>query len=171
MRRPGRSFTSAAHTAPGAAISADGGTSLFTEFLPTERWPPPVVAQRFSEGLLPPSKANPHWRAASVEADGTLRLLRADTGKHLWTHPLGTASSVMVSGDVDGDGEPEVLIGGRDGNLYCIGDAGTGPRLVWKVPFDAPVASVLLADLDGDGKSEIAASVGDGYVYVFDGKA
>lgn len=76
----------------------------------------------------------------------------------------------MVSGDVDGDGEPEVLIGGRDGHLYCIGDGGSEPRAVWKVSFPAPVASVLLADLDGDGKSEIAVSVGDGFVYVLDGR-
>jgi hypothetical protein len=76
-----------------------------------------------------------------------------------------------VSGDVDGDGEPELLIGGRDGRLHCIGDGGARPRLVWTVPFAGPVASVLLADLDGDGKSEIAASVGDGYVYVLDVKS
>ncbi len=151
------------------AISADGKKSLFTEYLPTERWPVIVGPQRFSEGLLPPSKINPNWRVAHVEADGTLRLFQADTGKHLWAHQLGTAPSVMVSGDVDGDGEPELLFGGRDGNLYCIGDGGSEPRILWKIPFAAPVATVLLADVDGDGKSEIVASVGDGYVYVLGG--
>jgi hypothetical protein len=72
----------------------------------------------------------------------------------------------MVSGDVDGDGEPELLIGGRDGRLHCIGDGGSGPRTLWTLPFAAPVASVVLADVDGDGRSEIVASVGDGFVYV-----
>ncbi|HEY1376357.1 MAG TPA: FG-GAP-like repeat-containing protein [Gemmataceae bacterium] len=148
------------------AIAADGKASLFAEPQPTERWPLAVGPQRFTEGLLPPSRANPHWRVATVEADGTLRLIRADTGQYLWAHPLGTAAGVMVSGDVDGDGEPELLIGGRDGRLHCIGDGGSGPRTLWTLPFAAPVASVVLADVDGDGRSEIVASVGDGFVYV-----
>ena len=151
------------------AITADGTRPLFTEYLPTERWPLIAANQRFSEGLLPPSKANANWRVAHVEADGTLRLFRADTGRHLWSKNIATSPGMMVSGDVDGDGEPELLFGGRDGILYCIRDGGDKPNVLWTKRFDAPIASVLLADIDGDGKSEIIASVGDGNVYVLAG--
>lgn len=150
------------------AITADGRQDLFTEYLPTERWATTQPGQRFSEGLLPPSRINPHWRAAHVEGDGTLRLFEADTGKHLWAMNLSTSVGMIVSGDVDGDGEPELLLGGRDGMLYCIGDAGHKPHVLWKHPFDAPIASVLMADVNADGKCEIIASVGDGYVYVLE---
>ena len=54
----------------------------------------------------------------------------------------------------------------KHGNLWCVGDGGDKPRVLWKMPLGAPVASVLLADVDGDGKCEIIASVGDGTVYV-----
>jgi hypothetical protein len=150
------------------AVSLDGKQKLFKEYLATERWPLAVDSHRFVEGLLPPSKASANWRVAHVEADGLLLLFQADTGKHLWQMPLGTGVSAIVSGDVDGDGEPELLFGGRDGTLYCVGDGGDKPRVLWKLPFDAPVASVLLADVDADGKSEIVASVADGNVYVLD---
>jgi outer membrane protein assembly factor BamB len=151
-----------------AAISLDGKQKLFKEWLATERWPLLIDGQRFAEGLLPPTKSHPTWRAAHIEADGTLRLFEAMTGKHLWELKVATSGCAMVSGDVDGDGEGEIVFGGRDGTLYCIGDGGTAPRIVWKLPLGAPIVSVLLADVDNDGKSEIIASVGDGFVYVLD---
>lgn len=152
------------------AISADGKQCLFREYLPAERWPIIAGPQRFTEGLLPPSKVSSKWRVGDIEADGTLRLFEADTGKHLWATNLSTDAGVIVSGDVDGDGEPELLLGGKDGCLYCIRDGGASPRIVWKRQFDAPIACVVLADVDADGKSEIVASVADGNVYLLDAK-
>jgi hypothetical protein len=153
------------------AISADGKRCLFREYLSTERWPLLSGPQRFTEGLLPPSTVSAKWRVGDIEADGTLRLFEADTGKHLWATNLSTDAGVIVSGDVDGDGEPELLLGGKDGCLYCIRDGGSSPEVVWKRQFDAPIACVVLADVDEDGKSEIVASVADGNVYVLDAKA
>jgi outer membrane protein assembly factor BamB len=152
------------------AMSADGTKCLFKEYLPTERWPMLDGPNRFTEGLLPPSKIRPKWRVADVEADGTLRLFEADTGKHLWATNLATDSGSIITGDIDGDGEPELLLGGKDGMLHCIRDGGAAPQTIWQRPFNAPIASVLLADLDADGKSEIILSVADGNVYVLDGK-
>lgn len=149
-----------------ASISIDGTRQLFRDYLPTERWPLLIDMQRFTEGLLPPSKINNHWRVAYLESDGTLRAFEADTGKKLWSLPLHTNITSIVSGDVDNDGEPDLLFGGRDGNLYCVRDDGVQARIIWKLSLGAPIASVILADVANTGKSAIAASVADGNVYV-----
>src|SRR5438552_9722208 len=101
-----------------------------------------------------------------MEADGTLVCFAAATGKHLWKMHLPSAISGSMSGDVDGDGEAELVFGGQDGNLLAVRDGGDGGEILWRKQFDAPVGTPILADVNGDGRSEIVVSVGDGYVYV-----
>ena len=148
------------------AISLDGARGLWHEYIPTDRWPFTLGADRFVEGLLPPSKKSPVWCAAQVEADGTLVCFDAATGKHLWKLALPTAPSGIITGDVNSDGEPELVFGGQDGVLRALRDRGDRGELIWKKRFAAPAGTPLLADLNADGKSEIVVSVGDGYVYV-----
>jgi hypothetical protein len=148
-----------------ASISPDGKRGLWREYLPTERWPMRAGNCGFNEGLLPPSKTR-GWRGAQMEADGVLVCFDAATGQHLWRMQLPTATSGIISGDVDGDGEAELLFGGQDGNLLAVRDAGDHGEVLWRKRFDAPVGTPILADVNGDGKSEIVVSVGDGYVYV-----
>ena len=71
-----------------------------------------------------------------------------------------------MSGDVDGDGRPEGLLGGQDGVLRVVQDEGVRGMVLWSKAIDGPVGTPLLTDLDGDGKSEAVVSVGAGYVYV-----
>ncbi len=148
-----------------ASISPDGKRGLWREYLPTERWPMRAGNCGFNEGLLPPSKTR-GWRGAQMEADGVLVCFDAATGQHLWRMQLPTATGGIISGDVDGDGEAELLFGGQDGNLLAVRDAGDHGEVLWRKRFDAPVGTPILADVNGDGKSEIVVSVGDGYVYV-----
>jgi outer membrane protein assembly factor BamB len=101
-----------------------------------------------------------------MEADGGLVCYDVATGKHLWKMQLPTATAGIIGGDVDGDGEAELLLGGQDGNLLAMRDAGDRGEVIWRKRFDAPVGTPILADVNGDGKSEIVVSVGDGYVYV-----
>ena len=119
----------------------------------------------FNEGLLPPSKTR-GWRGAQMEADGALVCFDAATGGHLWKMQLPTATGGIISGDVDGDGEAELVFGGQDGNLLAVRDAGDHGEVLWRKSFDAPVGTPILADVNGDGTSEIVVSVGDGYIYV-----
>ncbi len=155
-----------------ASLSLDGRRGLWREYLPTDRWPLQVGSERFVEGLLPPSqnrigdKNRRGWRGVQVEADGTLVCFDAATGRTLWRMPLQTASSGIISGDVDGDGEPEALCGGHDGALMVIRDGGDRGQELWRKSFDASAGTTLLADLDGDSKSEVVVSVGDGNIYV-----
>jgi hypothetical protein len=72
------------------------------------------------------------------------------------------APSGIVTGDVDGDGRPGVLLGGQDGRLLVVRDGGDRGEKA----FDGPVGAPLLADLDGDGTAGAVVSVGDGHIYV-----
>jgi outer membrane protein assembly factor BamB len=146
-------------------ISVDGNRSLWSEYLPTDRWPLAIGSYRFTEGLLPPAGRRP-WRAAQVEADGALVCFEVASGKHLWKMSLPTAPSGIISGDITGRGQPEFLFGGDDGNLYLVRDAGNHGQVVWRKQFNAPVGTPILADVNADGKSEIVVSVADGFVYV-----
>ena len=80
----------------------------------------------------------------------------------------GTAMSDIATGDVDGDGVDEFVIGGKDGFLYVINsEDGT---LLWSYEFGYIIGAPRLADVNynpdaPDGVFEILVSVGDGYVY------
>ena len=147
------------------AIAADGSKPLWLEYLPTERWPLRTGNAGFNEGLLPPQSGR-GWRAGQVEADGTLVCYDAENGRVAWRLPLAAATSGFVTGDVDGDGAAEFVLGTSDGSLLAVGDSGDHGRVVWRKHFDAPVGTPILADVNGDGKSEIVVSVADGWVYV-----
>lgn len=148
-----------------ASISPDGKRGLWLEGLPAERWPMRAGNSGFNEGLLPPSK-KAGWRGVQMEADGSLVCFDAASGRHLWKMQLPTAASAIISGDVDGGGEAEALLGGQDGNLLAVRDAGDRGEILWRKQFDAPVGAPILADVNGDGRSEIVVAVGDGCVYV-----
>lgn len=88
--------------------------------------------------------------------------------------------SSPITGDIDGDGDIEILIGSTDPFLYAFHHNGT---LVegWPLPtgeyvgyfysvyFDLPIFSTpALGDLDGDGHLEVAIGSRDGRLYVWD---
>lgn len=83
-----------------------------------------------------------------------------------WRLPLETAPSGIVTGDIDGDGQPDLLLGGQDGVLRALRDRGDRAERLWNKSFAGPVGTPLLADLNGDGKIEAVVSAGDGSVYV-----
>ncbi len=109
------------------AISLDGKHGLWREYLPAERWPLQVSGERFVEGLLPPSGRR-SWRGMQAEADGTLVDFDAATGEVFWKMPMHTAPSGIVTGDLDGDGRPEAMLGGQDGRLRVVRDGGAHGR-------------------------------------------
>ena len=78
--------------------------------------------------------------------------------------------NVNAASDFAGDGEPRLIVGSADGNLYVLhACADRAEDLIdWSYRFDAPVGEPVPADLDGDGDLEILVSVKDGHLYVID---
>ena len=79
-----------------------------------------------------------------------------------YTAPLGTAVGRAAIGDVDGDGEVEVVAAFTSG-VYILGPGGQLEALVLETAA-APSASVTLVDVDADGDLELAVPMSDGTV-------
>ncbi len=91
-------------------------------------------------------------------AQGELRIVEAATGRLIWSAPSGSfygGNRDLWSGDLDGDGEREVLAGFAD--RLCCYRARDG-SLKWT--YDDHIAicwgASAVADFDGDGRPEIA---------------
>jgi hypothetical protein len=70
-------------------------------------------------------------------------------------------------GDVDGDGDDDIVVGGFDGWLYAVD--GAAGALLWAYEVGAPAEHVVLADLDRDPGIEILVSSRDGVLSAIDG--
>lgn len=70
-----------------------------------------------------------------------------------------------VVGDINNDGNLEIIFSSMDNNLYCVDING---RLIWKYAnisvYGLSKPSVI-ADIDKDGNSEIIVGSDDGYLY------
>jgi hypothetical protein len=92
----------------------------------------------------------------------------------LWTFKTnGVVRSSASIADINGDGNPEIIIGSFDMGVYCLGgeshDNGFG--LIWDFyTGDWVEASAAMADLDNDGELEVVIGSYDGNVYCLDGK-
>lgn len=69
--------------------------------------------------------------------------------------------AVIASGDFDGDGLSDVLLGERDGALWRLAGTATGLAPPVAVPLPPTVRDVLVRDLDGDGRDDVVAVTRD----------
>jgi len=76
----------------------------------------------------------------------------------LWRFKTEEASSPPVVGDLDGDGQLEVVVGSGN-KLYCL--SGQYGELVWEKEFEGSVGILFLGDFDGDGLTDILTSGGE----------
>ncbi|HEY2772660.1 MAG TPA: FG-GAP-like repeat-containing protein [Candidatus Binatia bacterium] len=136
-------------------------------------------------------------------SDGKIHALHSDgtelSGWPVQTHALALPSTVsfgdlgtdyhsavlagIAIGDIDQDGNDEVIAADMDGSVYAFHRDGTtvsGFPATLNPAFSAPslrnqanrldygvIASPTLADLDGDGKLEILVAAMDRHLYVF----
>ena len=75
----------------------------------------------------------------------------------------GDINTVSI-GDVDGDGNNEVIAGSDDTYVYAIKSDGS---LLWQYKTGDVVWCVSVGDIDGDGVDDVVAGSDDTNVYVF----
>ncbi len=112
-----------------------------------------------------------HLDTVDVTNDGGLHSLDAQTGEAEWTTTL-TDSAVQTMpppsvGDVDGDGEPELVAVAHDGIVSLV-DPRTGAISSTYEREDVIFTTSTLADVDGDGDVEVFVLYGRGRVVAFD---
>ncbi|RDI71399.1 hypothetical protein DWB78_06480 [Halopelagius longus] len=103
----------------------------------------------------------------ATSKDGSVRALDAETGAVEWTTEIVTERVQMMPppsvGDVDGDGDEELVAPGNDGSVTVL-DPETGDVLA-TYARDAPIfAPATLSDENGDGAAEAYVVYADGRV-------
>ena len=115
------------------------------------------------------SNGRPQWR---LLAESAVRVLDKDPfiSKPNWNYERYRNRDAVVPpavGDVDGDGQAEVLLATEPGYVYCLSGRGE-----WKWQFRAGgkcLGTPVIADLDKDGTAEIIVGSDDKRVYVLAG--
>ncbi len=94
---------------------------------------------------------------------------KPDTGERLWGYGTkgGPGCNAVAAGDVNGDGNNEVVFGGADTLLQVVSNEG---KLIWSLNTGDEVTSVSCADVNADGKAEILATSLSFNVYCVDGE-
>ena len=95
---------------------------------------------------------------------GPGNVYRLRDGKAVWTADVGGGVvQGPAIGDVDGDGDLEILVCSRSKRLICLSSAG---KQEWSFPSKAgSLTTPALGDVDGDGKVEIVFASKDRCVY------
>ena len=92
-----------------------------------------------------------------------------------WDVPSVGYQSSPAIGDLDGDGDPDLMIGEYGGGVYAFENTGTKYSPVWtaKAAWNIPdtalglYAKPTLADLDGDGDLDLMVGDSGGISYAF----
>lgn len=109
------------------------------------------------------------WDLGMVNAQGVLHCADLTTGESRWTLDLGAKATFpinVVSGDIDGDGRDNFLVGLPNGELLALDEKNGQPVVLWKVKFPTGVKEAILADIDGDGLAEVIVETEDGQVRI-----
>jgi hypothetical protein len=104
------------------------------------------------------------WDVGMVTNAGVFHSADADTARDRWTLTLGVEASPAVqicSGDVDGDGRDNYLLGLGNGDLLALDERKGQGVVLWRKRFPAGVRGVIMADVDGDGRGEIIVDTED----------
>src|SRR5947209_3553381 len=88
----------------------------------------------------------------------------------IWEYKARNWVTCIYVADIDGDGDVEIIIGSREGRIYCLSKTG---KLRWKreIGTRAWIGTVVVSGLAGPGKEasvRIIIGTRDGKVYVLD---
>jgi len=120
-----------------------------------------------------------------IDGDGDLEIvvglyhISSEQGKvYAWHHDGSTVkgwprytrdgvSSSPALGDIDGDGDMEVVVGSYDNNVYAWHHNGSTVKGWPRTTGDGVMSSPVLGDIDGDGDLEIVVGSWDDKVYAW----
>ncbi|MCA9213394.1 MAG: VCBS repeat-containing protein [Planctomycetales bacterium] len=109
------------------------------------------------------------WSLGVLTTLGAFHCTDLLAGKDRWIMNLGgnaTHPTRVVSGDVDGDGTEDFLVGLADGTLAAITESDGNGAIVWSYRFDASIRDILIADVNGDALAEVVVETDDGKVRI-----
>ena len=145
----------------GVSVLNHDGSILWNNTSRNNFYSTPTIAQIDGDGL-------PDLICGDFD-NHTVLAYRGIDGTPLWQTVLpnnARAQGSLVTADVDGDGEIEVLALGKDRDLFSI-DAKTGV-IEWTFSIEKPFGQPTVWDIDQDGVAEIVLSAAGGLVYVLE---
>jgi hypothetical protein len=90
------------------------------------------------------------------------------TGGLNWSKSFGGSKvSTVAIGDVNEDGNPEIVVSSSDGKIHIL--RGNGSEITWMQTGGTDISSPTLSDLDNNGDLEIIAGSKNGKVYAWHG--
>ena len=152
----------------------DTGVTILGEKNYRAKFQGPVIQQELPTGdyILLAYRENhlAQQRRITITSRATQELVFQLPSVTLWAVPTrGRVYAVPVSGDFDGDGNPDVAIGDDDGNIFCL--SGRDGIALWVFratnAVQAPLAS---ADVNRDGTPDALAGSTDGRLYCLNGR-
>ncbi len=123
-------------------------------------WRAPVVGERAAVAV--DVDGDGLHDAVQAATDGNLTAVSGRDGAILWRLRLsqGSLRPWGSAGDVDGDGEPEIVQGGAAGGGLRIIDARSGKQQKQLEKLDTGWVRPVICDLNGDGRADVIASDG-----------
>ena len=99
--------------------------------------------------------------------DHALYAYYGNNGSQAWNLTLNpkVAFSHTFAGDVDEDGNKEILVSANNGKLYSLNSE--DGSVLWEIDFGYNPSHPIIGDVDNDGESEILVT-SNGYLYALD---
>ncbi|GEM_PF-2142244 len=152
-------------------LSGRGGAELWTANVEGPVWADPALADLNGDGVADAVVANSD---GDVQFCGfRVTALSGTDGSPLWVfHGDQRMPSYAVSspatGDLNGDGVPDCVVGGNDHEVYAL--SGKNGAVLWSYLTEGNViSSPTLADVDRDGCLDVVVGSEDGRVYALAG--